>query len=188
MAHHPTRPRAVASATTLCLAGGQTGCSAGQALSPTAAPATPTSTATAASTSTSPTVGPGLGVVPHVVTTVEPSVGTAVTKAWLGSGVIYKPDGTIVTGAHVVENQQKKPFTAVLVQFADGKQAADRVIGVEDITDVAVIKAGRTGLPTASLEATLPRVGALAVVIGSPSAGDRYGRQYLEPAPQPATQ
>jgi S1-C subfamily serine protease len=107
-------------------------------------------------------------VVPQVVTAVEPSVVTIVTKIGLGSGVIYRPDGTIVTDAHVVEDQQKKAFSTVQVQFADGKQAAARVVAVDDISDVAVIKAARTGLPAASFEPALPRVGALAVVIGSP--------------------
>jgi serine protease DegQ len=148
------------------------GCSVGQTPSSSPTPAAPTATASAApasaSPSASPSEGPGLGVVPQVVTKVEPSVVTIVTKIGLGSGVIYKSDGTIVTDAHVVEDQQKKPFTTVQVQFADGKQSSANVIGEDDITDVAVIKAVRSGLPAATFEPALPQVGALAVVIGSP--------------------
>ncbi|WP_238999413.1 S1C family serine protease [Segeticoccus rhizosphaerae] len=105
---------------------------------------------------------------PQVVQTVEPSVVTIISKVGLGSGVIYKADGTIVTDAHVVEGQDKQPFRTVEVQFADGKRARASVVGVDDVTDVAVIKAKRTGLPAARFNDTLPVVGALDVVIGSP--------------------
>lgn len=115
-----------------------------------------------------PSIGPGLGMVPQVVTKVEPSVVTIVSRIGLGSGVIYRADGTIVTDAHVVENQQKQPFSTVQVQFADGKRASAKVLGVDEVTDVAVIKADRTGLPAATFNNNLPVVGALAVVMGSP--------------------
>lgn len=174
------RSRYLAAAAALGAAVALAGCSGGVTPAPTTPPASspaaptsgaPPSTGSPAPTQaspTAPTVGPGLGVVPQVVTKVEPSVVTIVTKIGLGSGVIYKPDGTILTDAHVVEDQQRKPFTQVQVQFADGKQASAHVIGVDDITDVAVIRADRTGLPAATFEPKLPEVGALAVVIGSP--------------------
>ncbi|WP_087873324.1 S1C family serine protease [Arthrobacter globiformis] len=93
---------------------------------------------------------------------------TIQTSGGVGSGVVYRSDGTIVTDAHVVEDQQKKPFKSVRIRFADGSQAQATVIGVDDPTDVAVVKADRDNLPAAKFSTALPEVGQLAVVIGSP--------------------
>jgi S1-C subfamily serine protease len=99
---------------------------------------------------------------------VEPSVVTITTRDGIGSGVIYRSDGVIVTDAHVVEDQRKQPYGTVQVQLADGSQASASIIGVDDPSDVAVIKADRSDLPAAQFSATTPDVGELAVVIGTP--------------------
>jgi S1-C subfamily serine protease len=112
--------------------------------------------------------GAGLPAVPGVVREVEPSVVTIRTAIGLGSGVIYHSDGSIVTDAHVVEDEQKQPFENVEVQFADGSQSQGAVIGVDDVTDLAVLKVDRTGLPAAKFAASDPEVGTMTVVIGSP--------------------
>jgi serine protease DegQ len=109
-----------------------------------------------------------LSAVPGIVREVEPSVVTIQTSGGIGSGVVYRSDGTIVTDAHVVEDQQKKPFKSVRIHFADGSQASATVVGVDDPTDVAVVKADRGNLPAATFSTALPEVGQLAVVIGSP--------------------
>ncbi|GAC1490246.1 MAG: hypothetical protein NVS2B15_08790 [Pseudarthrobacter sp.] len=93
---------------------------------------------------------------------------TVKTQDGIGSGVVYRSDGTIVTAAHVVEDQQKQPYKTVQVQLADGTQAAATVIAVDDPTDVAVIKADRSGLPAARFSSDTPVVGSLTVVIGTP--------------------
>jgi S1-C subfamily serine protease len=93
---------------------------------------------------------------------------TIQTSNGVGSGVVYRSEGIIVTDAHVVEDQQKKPFTSVQIHFADGSQASATVVGVDDATDVAVVKADRGNLPAAKFSTALPEVGQLAVVIGSP--------------------
>lgn len=110
----------------------------------------------------------GLPAVPGIVRQVEPSVVTIRTQIGLGSGVVYHSDGTIVTDAHVVEDQQKQPYKTVQVQFADGSQASAKVVGVDDATDVGVIKADKTNLPAAKFSSSQPEVGQLDVVIGSP--------------------
>ena len=109
-----------------------------------------------------------LSAVPGIVREVEPSVVTIQTSGGIGSGVVYRSDGAIVTDAHVVEDQQKKPFKSVRIHFADGSQASATVVGVDDPTDVAVVKADRGNLPAAKFSRALPEVGQLAVVIGSP--------------------
>jgi S1-C subfamily serine protease len=99
---------------------------------------------------------------------IEPSVVTVKTPLGLGSGVVYHSDGVLVTDAHVVEDQQKRPYRTVQVQFADGSQAPADVTGVDDVTDVAVLKVGRNGLPAPTYATQTPEVGSLTVVIGSP--------------------
>lgn len=110
----------------------------------------------------------GLPAVPGIVKEIEPAVVTIRTEVGLGSGVVYHSDGTIVTDAHVVENEQHQPFKTVKVQFADGKQVSAKVIGVDDITDVAVIKADRSDLTAPKFATGEPTVGQMTVVIGSP--------------------
>jgi serine protease DegQ len=100
---------------------------------------------------------------PALVRQVEPSVVTVLTQTGLGSGIVYKADGTIVTNAHVVAGVQD-----VTVALADGQQVAGKVRGTDEVSDLAVIQANRKGLPAATFQKPLPQVGELAVVIGSP--------------------
>ena len=52
-----------------------------------------------------------------------------------GSGFVIDPSGIIVTNNHVVGNADK-----IVVSFSNGAQYPARVIGTDDLTDVAVIK------------------------------------------------
>ena len=83
----------------------------------------------------------------------------------LGSGVIYRPDGYIVTNNHVIEGA-----TNVNVAFADGTIEDANVVGTDPNTEIAVIKVNRDDLPAATFDSgDAPVVGQLAVAIGSPS-------------------
>jgi serine protease Do len=83
----------------------------------------------------------------------------------LGSGVIYRPDGYIVTNNHVIEGA-----TSVNVAFADGTIEDASIVGTDPNTEIAVIKVNRDELPAATFDsADTPVVGQLAVAIGSPS-------------------
>jgi serine protease Do len=82
----------------------------------------------------------------------------------IGSGVIYRQDGYIVTNNHVIEGA-----TDVNVAFADGTIEDAGVVGVDPNTEIAVIKVNRNDLPAATFEGDAPVVGQLAVAIGSPS-------------------
>ena len=82
----------------------------------------------------------------------------------LGSGVIYRSDGYIVTNNHVIEGA-----TGVNVAFADGTIEDATVVGADPNTEIAVIKVERDDLPAATFEGDTPVVGQLAVAIGSPS-------------------
>ncbi len=53
----------------------------------------------------------------------------------LGSGFIIDPSGLIVTNNHVVGHADK-----IVVSLADGRQLPAKVLGRDDLTDIAVIK------------------------------------------------
>ncbi|MBA9003117.1 S1C family serine protease [Thermomonospora cellulosilytica] len=82
-----------------------------------------------------------------------------------GSGVILRPDGTILTNAHVVEGASQ-----VRVRFSDGRTAAADVLGTGDSQDVAVIRArGVSGLKAASIgDSDSLVVGDPVLAVGSP--------------------
>jgi S1-C subfamily serine protease len=83
-----------------------------------------------------------------------------------GSGVIYRPDGYIITNNHVVEDA-----TDIQVTLANGQELAARLVGTASSAgvDIAVLKVDRTGLPAAALGSTTDlEVGDLAVALGSP--------------------
>jgi len=126
-------------------AGGQAAATSGALIAP---PATPTG---------------GLEAVPGVVAKLQPSAVTILVDGGNGSGVVYKPDGLIVTNEHVVRGQRE-----VEVAFADGRRVPGRVRAVDPITDLALVQAERTNLNPARFQTELPTVGSLSVVIGSP--------------------
>lgn len=81
----------------------------------------------------------------------------------VGSGVIIRRDGYIMTNSHVVGEA-----SSIVVTLGDEKVPAD-VIGADKDTDIAVIKIDRDRLPVAKLGSAKDlEVGELAVAIGSP--------------------
>ncbi len=82
----------------------------------------------------------------------------------IGSGVIYRSDGYIITNNHVVEGSRN-----VEVAFADGSTEQGQVVGTDPTTDVAVVKVDRNDLPAAGFANADPIVGQMAVAVGSPS-------------------
>ncbi|WP_232375267.1 S1C family serine protease [Mycolicibacterium baixiangningiae] len=97
-----------------------------------------------------------------VVERVSPSVVTVRIDNGVGSGVVLRPD-VIVTNAHVVGTARD-----VALEFADGEQANGVVLATDTVTDLAVVRSSRTGLPVPEYRVELPRPGDWAVAIGSP--------------------
>lgn len=91
-----------------------------------------------------------------------PSVVHIETGSGLGSGVVYD-EGLIMTAAHVVDGSE-----TVRIRFADGEQATGTVLGSAEQVDIAVIEVSRTDVPPATFSADKPRVGQMAIAVGSP--------------------
>jgi serine protease Do len=87
----------------------------------------------------------------------------------LGSGIIVRPDGYILTNNHVVSGS-----SAIKVTIADGREFPARELGGDPRVDVAVLKINATGLPTAPMgDSDALQVGQLAVAIGNPYGFER---------------
>ncbi len=81
-----------------------------------------------------------------------------------GSGFIIRPDGYIVTNAHVVSDAEK-----IQVKLSDGRRLDAKLIGQDDRVDLAHIKIEATGLPVAMLgDSNRLRVGEFVLAVGNP--------------------
>jgi S1-C subfamily serine protease len=83
-----------------------------------------------------------------------------------GSGFIIDHSGVILTNAHVVDNANK-----VTVTLKDGRIFKGEVKGVDEITDLAVVKINAQGseLPIAPLgDSSTVQVGDWAIAVGNP--------------------
>lgn len=84
--------------------------------------------------------------------------------AGLGSGFVIRQDGVILTNAHVV-----KGATHVSVALRDGTSYAAKVLGSDEVNDLAVLKVDATGMPVAPLgNSSGLVVGEWAIAIGNP--------------------
>jgi S1-C subfamily serine protease len=86
--------------------------------------------------------------------------------AGAGSAVALTPDGFLLTSAHVVAGPGRTGRAA----FVDGRELSFRVVGVDRLSDLAVLRADGNDLVPATLgEAEHLRVGQLVVAIGNPN-------------------
>ncbi|MFA9444365.1 S1C family serine protease [Egicoccus sp. AB-alg6-2] len=115
-------------------------------------------------------------VVPAVAQAVTPSVvsvevpgGAAAMDptgaGGLGSGVIYRSDGYILTNHHVIDGAG-----TVRVRLSNGDLLEAEVVGSDELNDIAVIRVERTDLPQVNLRPDDEplQVGETVVAIGSP--------------------
>jgi S1-C subfamily serine protease len=136
-----------------------------------AAPATPSAPATGPATPS--TVAPASDPIPAAAELVLPSVVRVNVSSTsdltrfeaLGSGVIYRSDGYIITNNHVIENG-----VGVEVLFSNGDRYQAEIVGRDEQNDLALLKVDRTGLPAIAIRPAEepPRVGETVIAIGSP--------------------
>ena len=85
-------------------------------------------------------------------------------QSGIGSGFVVRPNGVVVTNAHVVSGA-----TTVSVAMRDGTTYPARVVGVDEQNDLAVLKIDATGLPVAPVGRSDDLVvGEWAIAIGNP--------------------
>ena len=88
-----------------------------------------------------------------------------------GSGFVWDAEGHIVTNRHVVADAER-----ITVMFSDGSDAVAEVVGMDDGSDLAVIKIDRDAAllqPVTLGDSNAVRVGQLAITIGNP-----FGQEF----------
>jgi S1-C subfamily serine protease len=110
--------------------------------------------------------------VTHAVDLVGPAVVKIDAGRGSGSGVIFTPDGLILTNCHVTDGVRH-----LHVVMADGRSLPADLVGDDPHTDLAVVRADASAgppLPWASFgDSRAIRVGQVAIAIGNP-----YGFQH----------
>lgn len=82
----------------------------------------------------------------------------------VGSGVIFRKDGYIVTNNHVIAGAKE-----LIVSLADGNTVNGELVGADEITDIAVVKVNAKDLPVAKFgNSDDVMVGEPAIAIGNP--------------------
>jgi S1-C subfamily serine protease len=84
---------------------------------------------------------------------------TVLTQQGVGSGVIYRANGVILTNDHAIRGH-----AIVEIAFADGRRLPGGVLAADPETDLALVKVDRTGLPAATFQ------GAVAIGFAIPAA------------------
>ena len=84
----------------------------------------------------------------------------------IGSGVIIRSDGFILTNSHVIADGNAKELK---VLFENGEQVDGTVLWSDAALDLAIVRVNKTNLPVAELgDSDSLEVGELAVAIGNP--------------------
>lgn len=107
-------------------------------------------------------------VVVHVAEKLRPAVvnlrGPRGRGDGSGSGILFTPDGFLLTNHHVVQGKER-----VRIRLQEGGELEGRVVGADPWTDLAVVQAHSSSLPYADFgDSAALRVGQLVVAIGSP--------------------
>lgn len=86
-----------------------------------------------------------------------------------GSGVILTSDGMIITNNHVI-SEDDRPVDTIEVTLATGEKLPATIVGRDPLTDLAVIKVEKPGLPAATFIEDMAdvKIGEYAIAIGSP--------------------
>lgn len=92
-----------------------------------------------------------------------------------GSGFIISADGYVVTNAHVVEDAK-----SVMVGLSDRRELPADIVGVDTLSDIALLKVKADGLPSVQLgDSDSLQVGQWVVAIGAPFGLDFTATQGI---------
>jgi serine protease Do len=95
------------------------------------------------------------------------AAGIIVRQHGIGAGVIVDADGYIMTNAHVIDGAQRIRVT--LSRAGKFQRLDAKVIGVEQLADLALLKIEAHDLPALRFNLSQPQPGELVVAIGSPN-------------------
>jgi S1-C subfamily serine protease len=128
-------------------------------------PAAPAEDGFAAIAAAAAKVSPAVVTIAATGTAVDPAFPFfEVPPSGVGSGLIFDPNGWIITNEHVVASAQR-----LTVTLEDGTTYEGRVYGTDTLTDLAIVKVEASGLPAAPIgDSSATRVGQLVIAIGSP--------------------
>jgi S1-C subfamily serine protease len=98
-----------------------------------------------------------------VARTLTPHVASVSMRRGGGSAVVFTNEGHLLTNAHVVGSASRGEAT-----YSDGEEAQFRVIGVDPLSDLAVLRAAEAPEPATLGDADELVVGQLVVAVGSP--------------------
>jgi serine protease Do len=85
-----------------------------------------------------------------------------------GSGLVIAQDGYVLTNAHVAQGGGQ-----LRVRISGSRVARGELVGVDERTDLAVLRVGLRDLPVLSLSERQLRVGEVVVAIGNPLGFER---------------
>jgi len=98
------------------------------------------------------------------VDAVAPAVAHVRMREGSGSGVVFTPDGFVLTNSHVVERGG-----AITITLPDGRSARADLVGRDPDTDLAVLRIGDGAVSWARFgDSRALRVGQIVVAIGNP--------------------
>jgi S1-C subfamily serine protease len=103
-----------------------------------------------------------------LVARASPSVVGLQHRRGHGSGVVLAADGYVLTNSHVAGTKG-----SLAVRLAGGADTRGEVVGADEQTDLAVVRADAHGLPALELAESGPGVGDLVVAIGNPFGFER---------------
>jgi S1-C subfamily serine protease len=103
-----------------------------------------------------------------LVAAAAPSVVGVEHRRGQGSGVVLAQDGFVLTNAHVAAGGGP-----LRVRLAGARVVAGELVGADERTDLAVVRAAAAGLPPLPLAERRLRVGEVVVAIGNPLGFER---------------
>ena len=99
----------------------------------------------------------------HVYNSVKNSVVTIKTNKGRGSGVIVTDDGHVVTNEHVIRGASR-----VKIISLDNNVYSAKVVGIDAITDVALLKSDFKGKAISFSDSSAVKIGDVVLAIGNP--------------------